>query len=76
MIHKIEGFDYRKDILLQEKIIEYFDDSELDSIYLKSLPKTITINDFRSKEVSVINLSDYKINPNFDLQIFTPVDIK
>ena len=76
LIHKIEGFDYRKNILLQETIIEYFDDSGVDSIYLKSLPKTITINDFRSKEVAVINLSDYKINPNFDLQIFTPVDIK
>jgi len=76
LIYKIEDFNYRENILLKETVMEYFDDSDLKSSYLKSFPKTITINDFKNKKVSIIKLFDYKINQSFDLQIFDPVDIK
>ena len=76
LIYKIEEFDYRKEVVTKETVMEYFDIS--DSMYknLEAFPKMIYINDFKNNESSSMKISDYKIDQEFDLSIFEPANIK
>ena len=76
VIHKIEEFDYRKNIIIKETVMEYFDTNYSMHAEFEFLPRIIYINDFRNNESSSIEISDYKIDQTFDLTIFDPVDLR
>tara|TARA_Y100000768_G_scaffold172777_1_gene129327 strand:- start:2539 stop:3285 length:747 start_codon:yes stop_codon:yes gene_type:complete len=75
LIHKIEEYDYRKNIVVKETTMEYFDSN--DSLRnIEFFPKTINVRDYKNAHTSILEVSNYKENKAIDLNIFEPKEIK
>ena len=76
LIYKIEDFDYRKNDIIKETIMDYYNSSDSNYVNLSFLPKKIQVNDYRTKKNSTIEIIDYELDKKFDIKIFEPIDIK
>ena len=75
LIHKIEEYDYRKNVVIKETSIEYFDLN--DSLgNMEFLPKTINIRDYKNIQNTSLEIFDYKEDKFIDLNIFEPIEVK
>ena len=75
LIYKIEEYDYRKNVVIKETSIEYFDLN--DSLgNMEFLPKTINIRDYKNIQNTSLEIFDYKEDKFIDLNIFEPIEVK
>jgi len=75
LIHKIEELDYRKNIVVKETTIEYFDLTN-SSGNIEFFPKSINISDYKNMDMSSLEIFNYEENKFTDLNIFEPIEVK
>ncbi len=75
LIHKIEEYDYRKNVVVKETMIEYYDlNNSLKNI--EFFPKTINIRDYKSAHTTSLEIFNYKEDKAVDLNIFEPNEVR